>query len=634
MSRPADPLNNKFKNSVRSVFAEAYRFFKATPYAVSVIWKFQPVLLLWLAISTVFNGISLPVSVWITRYLLDAVVNAYQQHGQVEYVRRAVYILLLQFFVSICFDCAAKATFFYRSVLAMKLSLDMQIDLNQSMSRLNMKDYDNPEIYDMISRAKGEAQNNKPLVIVSGVADITSNIITWLSFSIVLLKFSGLVVAIMLALCIPYLILNLYFSRANFSLQYGRTQEQRVAGYLTMCFNSRRSLPEIITFDLWSFLQKKWIAFASKFMQQDISLLKRRTVTEMVIIALTYLGRGGASLYIILKCLLHFSSYTIGQMMMFVQSFSGGVNALAQVMQQLSGIYEGSCFLQNYQQFLDVQKSLVPSTKPQIKVPEVIETVEFRDISFIYPGTTAYALQNINLTFRKGQSTLLVGRNGAGKTTLARLLVALYSPTKGQILINGHDIQEYDLTLLRKKMSIIFQDFVRYALTVEENIGLGSVEHMADQQRIVTAAKAARLDDIIARLPKGYATMLGKEFRDGQDLSLGEWQRICLARLFMRNASIMVYDEPSASLDVETESELLREISLSGTERICVLISHRMLRSDIADRIVVVEKGEILEQGNHDELVILGGRYAQLWKTYHRLGNNELDSDYDVIGCT
>jgi ATP-binding cassette subfamily B protein len=206
---------------------------------------------------------------------------------------------------------------------------------------------------------------------------------------------------------------------------------------------------------------------------------------------------------------------------------------------------------------------------------------------------------------------------------LARLLVGLYSPTEGQILINGHDMREYDLASLRKKMSIIFQDFVRYALTADENIGLGSVDQMEDKQRIVNAAKMARLDGIIAGLPNGYDTMLGREFRDGRDLSLGEWQRVCLARLFMRDASVMIYDEPSASLDVETESELLREINLSGKNRVCILISHRMLRADIADRIVVIEKGKIVEQGSHDALVTLEGRYAHLWRTYHHLGTSK-----------
>jgi len=503
----------------------------------------------------------------------------------------------------------------------------MQTDLVDGMSRLEMKDYDNPEIYDMITRARGEAQNNKPLAIVSGVCDITSSLITWFSFSVVLFKFSPIVVAAMFAICIPYFILNVYFARANFNLQYGRTHEQRVAGYLDSCFTNRRSLPEIITLGLWSFLRNKWNTLATKLMRQDISLLKHRNVSELAIIAFTYLGRGGVSLYIIVKCLLHFANYTVGQVMMYFQSFAQGVSALAQVMQQFSAVYEGSCFLQTYQQFQEVQATAKPCAKAKRKAPEVIESIECRDVSFTYPGSSTDALQDINLVFKKGQSTLLVGRNGAGKTTLARLLVGLYSPTRGQILINGHDMQEYDLILLRKKMSIIFQDFVRYALTAEENIGLGSVEQIGDRRKIVDAAKAARMDDIIKGLPNGYGTMLGKEFQDGQDLSLGEWQRVCLARLFMRAASVMVYDEPSASLDIETESELLREIGLSGKNGICILISHRMLRADIADRIIVIEKGRIIEHGTHDALVSLGGRYAHLWKTYHSLGDNAALSD-------
>ncbi len=618
------------KKSIGNILAETRRFLKATPYAISIIWKFQPGLFIILTFSTVLDGVSPVLSVWVMRYLLDAIVNAYQQHGQAEYVKKAIYMLVLQIIVAGGSSCISKSMSFFKGVLAMKLSLNMQTDLIEGMRFLGMKDYDNPDIYDMITRARGEAQSNKPLVIVSGVCDIASSLITWLSFSVVLFRFSPIVVAAMFAICIPYFILNVYYGKANFNLQYGRTHEQRAAGYLSSCFTDRRSLPEIITRNLWSFLRNKWSALATKFMRQDISLVKHRTVAELAIIGFTYLGQGGASLYIILKCLAHFADYTVGQIMMYIQSFSGGVSALAQIMQQLSGIYEGSCFLQNYQQFLEVQKTSRPPTKPQRKVPEVIESIECRNVSFTYPGASTHALQDINLVFKKGQSTLLVGRNGAGKTTLARLLVGLYSPTKGQILINGYDMREYDLPLLREKMSIIFQDFVRYALTAEENIGLGSVEHMDDRERIVNAARAARLDDIIAGLPNGYNTMLGREFRDGRDLSLGEWQRVCLARLFMRDASVMVYDEPSASLDIETESELLREIGLSGNNRICILISHRMLRADIAKRIIVIEKGKIVEQGNHDKLVTLGGRYAHLWRTYHHLGGSEgLSNDED-----
>jgi ATP-binding cassette subfamily B protein len=415
------------------------------------------------------------------------------------------------------------------------------------------------------------------------------------------------------------LILNVYYGKANYNLQYDRTHDMRAASYLSGCFGDRRSLPEIITRDLWSFLGNKWTALVTKFIRQDVSLLKHRTVAELMIVVFSSLGQGGVSLYIIINCLRHIADHSVGQIMMYFQAFSGGVGALARVMQQISGIYEGSCFLQTYQQFFEVQKTPTPITKKPRKVPDVIESIECCNLGFMYPGASVHALTNINLIFRQSQSTMLVGRNGAGKTTLARLLVGLYSPTEGRILINGHDMREYDLSLLRKKMTIIFQDFVRYALTVEENIGLGSVEHMEDHERIVSAAKAARLDDIIAGLPNGYSTILGKEFRNGRDLSLGEWQRVCLARLFMRDASIMLYDEPSASLDVETESEVLREIRLSGKDKICILVSHRMLRADIADRIIVLETGVIVENGSHEELLALHGKYAHLWNAYHRL---------------
>ncbi len=507
----------------------------------------------------------------------------------------------------------------------------MQAELISGMSLLEMKHYDNPETYDMLLRAKGEAQSNKPLTIVSGLCDVASNLITWVSFSFILFGFSPFVLLAMFGMCIPYFILNVSFAKKNFSLQYDRAHGQREANHLIACFTDRRSLPEIITRNLWQYLKTKWQALAGMFVQEDMFLGRRRTAWELAVIALTYVGRGGANLYIIVKCLLHFSHFTIGQIMMYIQSFAGGMNALVLVMQRLSVVYEGSCFLQNYQQFLATQNGCQLVVRTGRKVPEEIESVECRNVSFIYPGASAYVLKDLTVLFRKGQTTLLVGNNGAGKTTLALLLVGLYYPTEGRILVNGCDIQEYDLPSLRTKIGIVFQDFVRYGLTAEENIGLGSVERINDHERIVSAAKAARLHEIVMDLPHGYATKLRKEFQNGHDLSVGEWQRVCLARLFMRDASVMVYDEPSASLDIETESELLRKISSSGKNKICVLISHRMLRADIADRVVVIENGSIVENGSHNTLLSLGGRYAHLWNTYHRLNGNGMLIDADTL---
>jgi len=436
-------------------------------------------------------------------------------------------------------------------------------------------------------------------------------------------------VVAMFIICVPYFVLNVYFAKANFNLQFDQIHDQRASSYLDACFTNRRYLPEIITLGLSPYLRKRWNAIGTGLISQNMALLKRRNKSELVMIVFVFLGKGGISLYIIVRCLQYASFYTVGQIMMYIQSFSGGINALAGVMQQLSGIYEGSCFLQNYQRFIEVKKTSNCASIPKLQVPEEIESFECRGVGFIYPGSSTCALENINLTFKKGESTLLIGRNGAGKTTLARLLVGLYVPTTGQILVNGHDMREYDLPLLRKKISMLFQDFVRYALTAGENIGVGCIEHIGDRRRVVSAAKAARVEEIIGRLPNGYGTMLGKEFRGGQDLSLGEWQRLCLARLFMREASLIVYDEPTASLDVETESDLLREIALSAKSRICILVSHRMLRSDIANRIVVLENGRIVEIGNHDQLVTCGGRYAHLWHLYHRLGSDNGDCGAD-----
>jgi ABC-type multidrug transport system fused ATPase/permease subunit len=360
------------------------------------------------------------------------------------------------------------------------------------------------------------------------------------------------------------------------------------------------------------------------FVKQDIALGRRRVISELAVIVITFIGRGVINAFIIVKGLSSAANLTIGQVMMYVQACSGCVNALAQIMQKLSSVYESSCFLRNYQQFAEFNHG--KATRVLRAVPRKINSIEFKNVAFKYPGASEYSLKNINLKIEQGQSTLLVGRNGAGKTTLARLIVGLYEVSEGQIFVNGYDMSDYDLVELRKTMSIVFQDFVRYALTVEENIGIGSLEEMHDFKKVKEAATAARFEEVVRKLPGGYKTMLGKEFRDGHDLSYGQWQRLCLARLFMRDASVLIYDEPSASLDIETESALLQEIAVVARNKICVLVSHRMLRQDIADRIVVLDEGTILEEGTHEELVSSGGRYAHMWKLYHTLGSSDTDN--------
>ena len=391
--------NARQGGSVGFILAETWRFFSSAPYSVKIIWRFERKLLLVLAGSTVLDGVSPALSVLVGRYFLDAIVEVYKHGGQAACIQRAVVWLGLQ--IAIGAGCAgtAKIVSYFKTLLAARLSLCLQADIIDGMAGLEMKDYDDPEIYNMINRARSEAQNNKPLVIVGGVCDILSSGITFLSFSVVLFSFSPLLPLAMFGICIPYFILNLYFAKVNFNLQFGRTHEQRVVAYLASCFGNRRSLPELIVLDLWAFFKTRWNTLAALFVKQDLALLKRRNTFELLIIVFSYLGRGAVSLYIVFKCLANLASYSIGQMTMFIQSFAGGVGALGQVMQVFSTVYEGSCYLQTYQQFKALQKTARARLPAVREVPAVIAQIECRNVGFAYPGSSVPALHAVNLVF-------------------------------------------------------------------------------------------------------------------------------------------------------------------------------------------------------------------------------------------
>ncbi len=612
----------KATSRIRAVAKAACRYVHALPYALGLIWRFQKRLLIVLAASTVVNGISPVASVWLMRYFLDAVIAAYDHPGQLRFLVRALEFCALQVAVGAGFAAADKLISLVRTTLASRLSLDMHGDVIDGMARLPMKDYDNPQTYDTIMRAKAEAEGNKPLTIVTGACDILSGTITWLSLSSILFHFSPVVVAATALICVPHLLAGAYISKAHFDLECARTERARFAAYLLSCLANRRVLPEIITLDLWSLLRDKWTRVAGELVAKDLDLSKTKAAVEVGVVLVTLVGRGCVSLYIVAKCVARSTGCTVGQLTMYLQAFWGASNTLVQVMHHISRIYEGACFLDMYREFERSRSSPRLSRLPLRPPPNEIERIELRGVSFSYPGASRPVVVDVNLVLERGQRTMLVGRNGAGKSTLARLVVGLYVPTHGQVLVNGCDILEYDAGLLRKKVSMLFQDYSRFAFTARDNISLGDVDHMVDKERTTAAADAAGVAGVIGRLPCGYDTVLATEYQGGHDLSLGEWQRIGLARLFVRKPCVMVYDEPSSSLDVETECELLRRVRDFSKDTICLLISHRMLRADAADRVVLMGEGRILEQGDHGQLLSLGGQYARLWAMYRGPGGN------------
>jgi ATP-binding cassette subfamily B protein len=324
---------------------------------------------------------------------------------------------------------------------------------------------------------------------------------------------------------------------------------------------------------------------------------------------------------------------SVGEVMMYSGAFAQALQSVRQGVEYISGIYEDMLFIAGLVEFHKLEPRLHIERRAQ-SVPDEIESVEVRNVSFRYPGSQCDVLRNVSITFTKSASTLLVGHNGAGKTTLIKLLMRLYDPDEGSILINGTDIRGFDIKTLHRAVGVMFQEYARFAVSAAENIGYGCVENLADHSRICEAARRAKAYEFINRLPYEFDTVLSRLFRDGHELSLGQWQRICLARLFMKDPPIMIFDEPTASLDIETEVHLLNEIARLAQDRICVLVSHRMFRHDIAEQIVILKDGQVVEQGRYEDLVNRDGEFARLHRLYHGTAQNHAGENAEGTTAT
>lgn len=420
----------------------------------------------------------------------------------------------------------------------------------------------------------------------------------------------------MVLLCLPYFLVQVKFGRKYFRLEHERTHDGRLAGHLYGVMTTRRHVSELTSFGLWSFLQDKWFGISQRFLKENVRLAAQRSGLETAMSLLLRVGNAVAIGYIVCQGIRRTPPLTVGEIMMYAGAFSGGVSALGGGLDNVSGLHQGALFLQNLVEFHRL-KSPRRSSPKGCPAPEQIESIELSHVSFRYPGREEYALKDVNMVLRRPESMLVLGPNGAGKTTLMKLLAGLIEPVEGRILVNEIDAREFDVESYRRRVGVVFQDFIRYALSVRENIGCGSVRWIHDDDRIARAARTARADAFVRNLPSQYETILSREFRNGQDLSTGQWQRICIARLLMKDAPLLVFDEPTASLDIETEAHLLAEIARLATNRICLLVSHRLLRKDVANRAIVLKGGEIVEAGTCDALLAMNGEYSKLVTLYH-----------------
>jgi ATP-binding cassette, subfamily B, bacterial len=588
------------------------------PKLLRMVWDTNPgyvvgILLLRIARSVV------PLAVlWIGKLIVDEVVhsiNVAQSGGIVSWSRLAM-LVGIELAIALVGEGLSRVSALLESLLGDLFANRTSVQLMKHAANLDLEQFEDAEIYDKLERARRQTVGRIGLFTM--LLATLQDLITLITLAAALTVYVPWLLLLLVVAVLPSLLGETHFASLGYSLLYSWTPERRQLDYLRYIGASDISAKELKLFGLSDFLVGRYDRLSDEFYQANRSLAVRRSVASTLLSFVGTLGYYGAYAVIIYLTVIGHRSpagvFTIGVLTFLAGSFRQSRDLIQRVLLSLSQVFEQSLYLEDLFSFLDIQPSIRrnPEAK-QVPVP-IRQGFVFDGVGFRYPRAESWAVRNLNFTLAPGERIALVGENGAGKTTLVKLLARLYDPDEGRILLDGVDLREYDVDSLRRNVGVIFQDFVRYDFALKENIAVGNIARIEDDPAIKAAAERSLADSVAQRLAGQYDQMLGKRFEGGVDLSGGEWQKVALARAYMRDAQLLILDEPTAALDARAEYEVFLRFSELTKGRMAVLISHRFSTVRMADRILVLKGGELVEQGTHEALVELGGLYSELFQ--------------------
>jgi ATP-binding cassette subfamily B protein len=581
---------------------------RKVPPVFKMVWTSAPgvvigSLLVRLIVSVVPVGV-----LWVTRVIIDSIYRHMSHHAALP--KYFWWLVVAEFVLAAMATSLGRVIEFCDTVLADKFTRSISTQTMEHAARLDLTRYEDPLFYDKMERARAQGTDRVMLIQMTG--RLIQEFITAVSFAAAIILFSPLLLFFLIICVVPAFLGETHFAFLGYSLNFAQTPARRQMEYLRILGGSRESAKELKLFGLGPFLVRRYKGLSDKLHLQNVSLAKRKLIFGTLLTFLGTLGYYGAYGYVIHQTVVGF--LTLGQLTLLAGSIAGASANIQALFTTFSGIADQSLFLTDLVEFFSVQPKILSKPGALLAPRPIRQGIEFRNVSFSYPGSRRRVLSGINLKMEPGERLALVGANGQGKTTVVKLLTRLYDPTEGQILLDGVDLREYNLDDLWSEIGVIFQDFMHYEMTASENIAVGRIEDANNPFRIRAAAIKSFAESVIQKLPKGYDQLLGCRFEGGMDLSGGEWQKIALARAHLRDAQLLVLDEPTAALDARSEHDVFQRFAELTQGKMALLISHRLSTVRMVDRILVLENGGIAEQGPHDQLVKDGGLYAEMFE--------------------
>ena len=590
-----------------SAWGDRLRALRNVPPVLHFVWESGPAVVFWNIAIRVFVAF-LPVGIGIIgRFIIDG-INRIRLHQPLP--EHFWWLVAAEMILAVVTGILSRSVDYFDNLLADRYTHHVSVEVMRKAAALDVTVYEDPVFYDRLERARVQATDR--LAMIQQMGRLIQQSVTAIAFSAVLVKYSPFLLLLLIGGIIPAFLGESHFAFLSYAKNFRQTPIRRQMDYLRQVGGSKEAAKELKLFNLSEYLTQRFTGLSQTIYEQNVALNRRRLFWGGVLAIVGQLGYYAAYGYSILQTIR--GHYSIGDLTLIITAIMQAMSNIQQAFSTASGVADQALFLTDLLAFF-AMKPRVESKDNGVPAPQpIVRGFEFRNVSFTYPGTTRRVLSNFNFTLTPGERVALIGENGQGKTTIVKLITRLYDPTEGQVLLDGVDLREYDLAGLHAEIGVIFQDFMRYEMTAGENIAVGRIEVPHSPGEIEYAAEKSLAAGVVARLPGGYDQMLGRRFEGGVDLSGGEWQKLALARAYLRDAQLLILDEPTAALDARSEMQVFERFAELTESKMALLISHRFSTVRMADRIVVLEGGHLVEEGNHAQLMALGGRYAAMFE--------------------